>query len=77
MSIIEKIIKAWWISYNPTPAQSKLAQKRLEICSTCPSMIESTVFKFKCKECGCPIGKKIFTDRIGACPLHKWDIVEK
>jgi hypothetical protein len=40
-------------------------------------MVESVVFKFKCDECGCPIGKKIFTPLMGQCDLHKWDKVEK
>jgi hypothetical protein len=71
------IVKAWWIANNPTPEQSKLAQKRLGVCSECPSMVESVVFKFKCNECGCAIGKKIFTDAMGTCPLNKWDKVEK
>ena len=70
------IIRAWWIASNPTPAQSQLAQNRLKICNGCDSMVESVVFKFKCKECGCPIGKKIFTDKMGTCDLHKWDKVE-
>ena len=76
MSNIKEIIKAWWIASNPTPEQSQLAQKRLEICRGCPSMVESVVFTYKCKECGCPIGKKIFTDMMGTCDLHKWDKVE-
>jgi hypothetical protein len=76
MDSIKDIVKAWWIASKPTQEQSLLAQKRLEICKKCPSMIESVVFKFKCKECGCPIGKKIFTDKMGTCDLHKWDKVE-
>lgn len=70
------IIRAWWIAEHPTPQQSQLAQNRLKICNGCDSMVESVVFKFKCKECGCPIGKKIFTDKMGTCDLHKWDKVE-
>jgi hypothetical protein len=74
---IKEVVKAWISAANPTKEQSILANKRLEICKKCDSMIESVVFKFKCKECGCPIGKKIFTDKMGTCDLHKWDIVEK
>lgn len=70
------IIKAWWIASNPTPQQSQLAQKRLGICSECTSMVKSVVFEYKCKECGCPIGKKIFTDKMGTCDLKKWNKVE-
>jgi len=50
MSSIKEITKAWWIASNPTPKQSLLAQKRLEICNGCESMIQSVVFKYKCKE---------------------------
>lgn len=70
------IFKAWWIAENPTKEQSQLAQKRLGICSECPSMVKSVVFKFKCNECGCPIGKKIFTDVMGTCDLKKWNKIE-
>ena len=76
MSKIKEIIKAWWIASNPTKEQSLLAQKRLEICRGCDSMVDSVVFTKICNECGCPIGKKIFTESIGSCDLHKWDKVE-
>ncbi len=70
------IVRAWWIAANPTPEQSELAQKRLNICKSCDSMVDSVVFDKKCGECGCPIGKKIFTPALGTCDLHKWDKVE-
>lgn len=76
MNKIAEIAISWWRAEVPTKEQSQLAQKRLGICSECPSMIESVVFKYKCKECGCPIGKKIFTPKMGSCDLHKWDKVE-
>ena len=76
MAGIKEIVKAWWTASNPTPEQSLLAQKRLEICKGCESMVESVVFKYKCNECGCPIGKKIFTDMMGTCDLKKWNKVE-
>jgi hypothetical protein len=76
MKKLMEIAKAWMNSYQPTILQQLLAEKRLAICEKCPSMVESTVFKYKCNECGCPIGKKIYTDAMGTCPLHKWDIVE-
>jgi hypothetical protein len=70
------VIRAWWVAAHPTPEQSALAQKRLNICKGCDSMVDSVVFDKKCAECGCPIGKKIFTDKMGTCDLHKWDKVE-
>ena len=75
-SKISEIIQAWWIASNPTKEQSQLAQKRLQICKGCDSMVESVVFEFKCNECGCPIGKKIFTNVMGSCDLKKWNKVE-
>lgn len=75
-SKISEIVKAWWIASNPTSQQSELAKKRLSICNTCDSMVDSVVFTKKCNECGCPIGKKIFTDVMGTCDLKKWNKIE-
>jgi hypothetical protein len=76
MNKLFEIAKAWMIAAKPTKEQYILAQNRLKICEQCPSMIESAVFEYKCKECGCPIGKKIYTSTMGTCPLHKWDKIE-
>lgn len=73
---LREIAKAWWIASSPTKEQSELAMKRLAICNKCDSMVESVIWKYKCKECGCPIGKKIFTDKMGTCDLGKWNKVE-
>jgi len=75
-SKISEIVKAWWIASNPTSQQSELAKKRLSICNTCDSMVDSVVFTKKCNECGCPIGKKIFANEMGTCPLQKWNKIE-
>jgi len=75
-SKISEIVRAWWIASNPTSQQSELAKKRLSICNTCDSMVDSVVFTKKCNECGCPIGKKIFTDVMGTCDLKKWNKIE-
>ena len=76
MSSIKEIVEAWWIAKNPNAEQSKLAQQRLQICRGCESMVESVVFGYKCNECGCPIGKKIFTASKGTCDLKKWNKIE-
>lgn len=76
MNKLTEIAKSWWIAKNPTLEQSELAKKRLEICKGCESMVESVVFEYKCNECGCPIGKKIFTPVMGSCDLKKWNKVE-
>jgi len=76
MNKIHEIAVSWWRAENPTKEQSDLAQKRLDICVGCDSRKESIVFGFVCGECGCPIGKKIFTPKLGTCDLNKWDKVE-
>jgi len=72
MNKIKEIAISWWRAENPTKEQSELAQKRLAICMECDSIKESIVFNYVCGECGCPIGKKIFTPIKGACDLKKW-----
>jgi|APGre2960657404_1045060.scaffolds.fasta_scaffold197471_2 hypothetical protein len=77
ISKLKEIAGSWWRAANPTKEQSDLAKLRLRICKECPSMVESAAFGYKCGECGCPIGKKIFTDRYGGCPLSKWNDVDE
>lgn len=78
ISKLKEITGSWWRAANPTEEQSNLAELRLGICKECPSMVESAVsFGYKCGECGCPIGKKIFTDRKNGCPMSKWNNVDK
>jgi len=61
---------------NPTREQMELAAKRHEICLKCEWIRNSLLFNTKCGNCGCPIGKKIFSPAIGACPVGKWDEVD-
>jgi hypothetical protein len=76
MNKIHEIAVSWWRAENPTKEQSDLAQERLTICMGCDSRKESIVFNYVCGECGCPIGKKIFTPMNGSCPLKKWNNIE-
>ena len=76
MNKIKEIAISWWRAENPTKEQSELAQKRLAVCMGCDSRKESVVFGFVCGECGCPLGKKIFTPKMGSCDLGKWNKVE-
>lgn len=76
----KKIINAWITAANPTKSQSELAEKRFEICNTCPSkteIIKGKKWSYVCGECGCPLNKKIFTNQFDACPLSKWKEVEQ
>ena len=73
---IKRIIEAWLIAHNPDTNQKELAEARGEICDRCPSK----TMKFGiivCKECGCPIAKKIFTSTFNPCPLGKWGDIDK
>jgi ribosomal protein L32 len=72
MNKIKEIAISWWRAENPTKEQSNLAKERLKICMECDSIKESIVFNYVCGECGCPIGKKIFTPIKGGCDLKKW-----
>jgi|LakMenEpi03Aug12_release.lakeMendotaPanAssembly.Ray.scaffolds.fasta_scaffold1763907_2 hypothetical protein len=75
----KKIAKAWIDSYIGSDRQKELAVKRTSICETCPSRIvvnEPTGLLTRCKECGCPIKKKVFSDDFNDCPLKKWEAVD-
>lgn len=77
---IRKIVEAWSISLNPSEKQIELANKRWNICETCPNKVET--FKDKewsyiCGACGCPLKKKIFTNEDDGCPKGFWVDVEK
>jgi hypothetical protein len=75
-NIIE-IATAWIIANNPTPEQKELAEKRYSVCLSCTyrktRMITHDEF---CGDCGCPLSKKIFSDKFDACTQHKWLDVE-
>ena len=76
MNKFSEIVRSWWIAKNPTPEQSELAKKRLEICTKCEYFTKSIVVDVVCRECGCPMNKKIFSPNIGACRIGKWDEVD-
>lgn len=73
---IKTIVKAWGISFNPSNQQKALAERRAEICLTCPAKTKIGVMQL-CSECGCPISKKVFTDEVNPCPLGKWTFDEE
>jgi hypothetical protein len=59
-----------WDLFNPNKKRSEeeLYTYRLDICDTCPSLIQLTQ---QCKECGCimPLKAKL---KDATCPLGKW-----
>jgi hypothetical protein len=76
---IKTIVSAWAISINPNPSQKELAEKRWDVCSTCPSKVETLKGKkwsFRCSECGCPLSKKVFANNFDECPLGKWKDID-
>ena len=77
MNKITEIFKSWVIAENPTPEQTKLAAKRHAICLECKWIRNSLLFDTKCGECGCPLKGKVYTKKAGACPLGKWDEIDK
>jgi len=74
---VTEIIDAWVIAANPTPEQIKLADARLKICNKCEFIghRQLTGNPF-CKDCGCPLKKKIFSREYNACPKNYWLEVE-
>lgn len=72
----KEIIEAWTISFKPTSQQRELAEMRGKICDECPSK-EHILGLAYCKECGCPIGKKIFSTHYNPCALLKWEEIDK
>lgn len=47
---------------------TEIAEERLEICRTCPHLIQLTS---QCKECGCLMNAKTKLPN-ASCPLGKW-----
>lgn len=74
-----EIIKAWITSFNPTKTEEDMALSRKRICEQCPSnkqILKKRGWTSICKECGCPISKKIYTKTYNPCPLGKWEEVD-
>lgn len=77
---LKKIANAWWDSYFGPSELKELAQARLAICEECPSRkvaFRKLVPFPQCGECGCPIGKKVFSYQKNDCPLKKWEEVDE
>lgn len=76
----KEIIDSWLISFTPNDLQKKLAEERLTICEKCDSLkeiVKRKKWSHVCGECGCPVAKKVFTNRFNACPLSKWGEIDK
>lgn len=76
---LKEIISTWVTSFSASDSQKKLAEERLKICESCPSIkkvLKKKSWSFICGECGCPVAKKVFTNRYNPCPLQKWENVD-
>lgn len=73
---IKEIISAWITSFNPNEPQIKLANERAEICNNCEFLGKRKLKINYCTKCGCPIKKKIFSNKFNPCPLEKWNEVD-
>ena len=63
---------------SPTPEQKELSEARWNICVQCDEYRENNKDKGApfCNTCGCPLNKKIFTNKFNECPLKKWEDVD-
>jgi len=68
-----EIAQSWIAAADPTPFQQKRAEDRINVCKTCPkSEYTKHLQIYICGECGCPLDKKIYTNKKPGCPLEKW-----
>jgi hypothetical protein len=72
---IGEIIDAWAQSYSPDADRKVLAELRYNICKGCEYFGEKRIITGEqyCKDCLCPISKKVFSKKFNACPQKKWE----
>ena len=72
---IVEIAKAWIAAADPTPEQKEIAEYRIKVCEGCEYRgYEKLANSHYCKDCGCPLSRKIFSPLPGeeACPRSYW-----
>ena len=77
---IKEILDAWITSFNPTDEELSRANDRYDVCSTCPArkeIVSRVNWTLVCDACGCPLSKKVYSKIANACPLKKWEDVDK
>jgi hypothetical protein len=68
----EKKARPWDLfNKNIGRVETVIAQKRFEICKSCPELIKLTS---QCKKCGCFMEAKTKLPN-AECPIGKWDKV--
>lgn len=74
MNKVKEIILSYAAKINPTEEQKEIAEKRLEICTTCEFWVQGAVRDY-CSKCGCTTSAKVFSPvGANACPMQKWTI---
>lgn len=71
----KEIFDAWKSSFNPTPLQEELAEKRLNVCMGCEyrkEILSGVKWSALCNHCRCPLNKKVFSNTFNACTKKKW-----
>lgn len=74
------ILNSWIVSFNPSTEAQNRANDRLLVCRGCDNykeILKNKKWSAICEGCGCPIDKKVFSNKINACPLNKWAEVDK
>lgn len=61
-------VKPWDLLDKSKYGETELANKRFDICLSCPELIKST---HQCKKCGCFMKLKTKLND-ATCPLGKW-----
>ena len=81
---LKEIVGAWFNVVVHSDVQRELAEKRFEICNSCPlkkEIFEKKEWSLVCGGCGCPIKAKVYTkktymDDKGSCPNNLWKEIE-
>lgn len=75
---LKEIAEAWIVAANPSELQKEIAAERYSICLECEHFRETRPIlnDVHCADCGCPLDKKIFSQKYDACPQHRWLEIE-
>jgi len=74
------IFNSWATSINPSEKDLNRAKDRFDICLQCEfkrEIIKNKEWTLLCRECGCALKKKVYSNVINPCPKGKWIEVDK
>lgn len=89
MPALKQIAQGWFLFIKASPGNRVRMQRRLDICDTCPSKVQTTGTgriltnaignnpenTFSCNECHCPLGALASVPQ-PACKLGKWNHIK-